>query len=174
MKILTITRAIAILRQHANLSQRELALRVGSATETISRWETGRSKPTRQSLARLADIADSAGLNDLKDFIERQRAASIVANMKSLTSAGSQRRVALDDLQRWSATAMLMQTKIKGARESYIALISSCPPEHQERFDEGINRILIALETMAEELTKAIGQYINIPIKEKTHRRTTL
>jgi transcriptional regulator with XRE-family HTH domain len=55
----TIGRRIAELRRLAGLSQARLADSIGTATETISRLETGAAMP---SLARLAAIARVLGV----------------------------------------------------------------------------------------------------------------
>jgi transcriptional regulator with XRE-family HTH domain len=52
-------RRIAELRKLAGLSQARLADSIGTATETISRLETGAAMP---SLARLASIAEALGV----------------------------------------------------------------------------------------------------------------
>jgi transcriptional regulator with XRE-family HTH domain len=74
---------IAELRRLAGLSQAQLADKVGTATETISRLETGAAMP---SLARLGSIAQVLGV-ELYELLR-------------LGSQGDQREKALERL-RW-------------------------------------------------------------------------
>lgn len=58
--------AVVELRQKMRLSQQQLAVRLGIAVMTVSRWERTRT-PSGRSLERLAELAASAGLKDLAD-----------------------------------------------------------------------------------------------------------
>jgi transcriptional regulator with XRE-family HTH domain len=92
-----------MLRERIGISQRDLAEKLGTAAETVSRWETGRRTPTRQTLKKLAAIAESARQRRLRDVFESQWKAGILASIENLPSAGTQRRLSLDDLKYWSA-----------------------------------------------------------------------
>ena len=54
---------IARLRTALNLSQEELAARLGMSFATVHRWEQGRSKPQQAKLVALLALADEAGLD---------------------------------------------------------------------------------------------------------------
>jgi transcriptional regulator with XRE-family HTH domain len=97
-----------MLREKLGVSQRVLAEKLGTATETVSRWEAGRRAPTRRALKKLSDIAESAGLDSLRTFFEGQRKSGIAAGIKSLPSSGTQRRVAVDDLAIWEYWAEII------------------------------------------------------------------
>ena len=103
LEVMKISEAVALLRQKAGLSQRGLAERLGSATETVCRWETERRRPSNPTLKALSDIAASEGLESLSDCFLRDRKRAIKATVKNLPSAGTQRRVSLRDLKYWSA-----------------------------------------------------------------------
>jgi len=105
---MAVARAISALRKKAGISQRELAEKLGTATETVSRWETGRREPNNQTLKQLADIAESEGLDSLRALFERQRRSGIAARIKNLPSAGTQRRVSVDDLESWESWAEII------------------------------------------------------------------
>ena len=51
---------IQALRCHLNLTQRQLAERLGTRQQTISEWETGRYKPRGTSSTLLSIIAERA------------------------------------------------------------------------------------------------------------------
>jgi transcriptional regulator with XRE-family HTH domain len=61
---------IAIVRQRAGISQRELALRIGVPTSTITRWESGEHMPSLEKLraaARACGLDVTIGLANLDD-----------------------------------------------------------------------------------------------------------
>ena len=51
---------IQALRRHLDLTQRELAARLGTRQQTISEWETGMYKPRGASATLLSIIAEQA------------------------------------------------------------------------------------------------------------------
>jgi len=51
---------IQALRRHLDLTQRELAERLGTRQQTISEWETGMYKPRGASATLLSIIAERA------------------------------------------------------------------------------------------------------------------
>ena len=51
---------IQALRQHLDLTQRELADKLGTRQQTISEWETGMYKPRGASATLLSIIAEQA------------------------------------------------------------------------------------------------------------------
>jgi DNA-binding transcriptional regulator YiaG len=48
------------LRQQLNLTQAELALKVGVTSAAVTLWETGRSRPSRKVRAKIAELTASA------------------------------------------------------------------------------------------------------------------
>ncbi len=51
------------IRGRLELTQVELAERLGVSFATVNRWEGGGNKPQRAALARIADLADAAGID---------------------------------------------------------------------------------------------------------------
>ena len=46
------------LRKRNNLTQQELADKVGTNRVNVTRWETGRTEPNFETLIKLADLLD--------------------------------------------------------------------------------------------------------------------
>jgi transcriptional regulator with XRE-family HTH domain len=88
-------------RQEADLSQAELAFRVGSQQSVVSRWETGADEPRLSTLARLLaacglsvslvvdrdDGVDRAQIREQLKQTPDQRLASVVNLSRLLASA---------------------------------------------------------------------------------------
>lgn len=53
------------IRSRQNLTQEELAARLGVTFPTINRWENGRSKPSRMGLRLVRDELQQLGYSDL-------------------------------------------------------------------------------------------------------------
>ncbi len=168
---MSIAEAIVVLRERMGAKQNELAERLGVTVTSISRYENGR-KPNRQVLKKLADIAESARLNDLRDVFAARWKAGIIARLRRLPSPGTERGVPLEDLRRWHDMAALVKREVSNARKSYIAIANS-KPEDQAQL-AATHRILHAIETnVAGELTKLIEPYINAPNqKGRPHEKT--
>lgn len=157
---MTIPKAISTLRDKT--SQREFAERLETTVETISRWENGRREPTREALTKLAELAKSSGRNDLFEFFEARRAASVAATIKNLPSAGTQRRVPVADLERWQRMAQVIRDQVHEARAGYMKIAPS--PIHRQMW--GIEDDLIP------QLMESIEMYINPKRKEKRSAKT--
>ncbi len=54
------SKRIQALRRHLELTQRELAAKLGTRQQTISEWETGMYKPRGASATLLSIIAEQA------------------------------------------------------------------------------------------------------------------
>ena len=50
--------SILELRKSANLSQRQLALKIGTSQANLSRWEKGRNEPSIMECWKIADFFD--------------------------------------------------------------------------------------------------------------------
>lgn len=73
-----LAKRIKSIRIDANLSQEELAARLGVGQKTVSRWESGRGEPRLRQLKALAAIARTTVdelLADSGDFGSEGRAA---------------------------------------------------------------------------------------------------
>ena len=57
---------IVYWRMKRNLSQRELADKIGVSQQAVAKWEVGSSKPTLDNVKNIADALDVA-LTDLFD-----------------------------------------------------------------------------------------------------------
>ncbi len=100
---MTIAKAISDLREHMGITQRELAEKLGTRTETISRWEKGHRRPTRDAMERLAILAHQAGnLKHLRNYFAAEQVVGIVNRIKR-GSPGSERHIPLKELKFWSA-----------------------------------------------------------------------
>ncbi len=56
-----VPKMIRQLRADMGLTQQELAVQLGVALPTISRWETGRAKPSPLALQKIEDALANAG-----------------------------------------------------------------------------------------------------------------
>jgi transcriptional regulator with XRE-family HTH domain len=88
--------AASIIREarlRAGLTQRKLAVRLGTSQSAIARWEAGRTRP---SAATLAAVAEACGLELLVSLVDADPGdASLIE--RTLARTPSQR---LDDLVR--------------------------------------------------------------------------
>lgn len=78
---------IKAIRTRAGLSQAEVAERMGVPQGHVSRWETGRHKPTRENLERIAD-ALGVSLWQLvlaEELVERHKAVEEAVTDFALT-----------------------------------------------------------------------------------------
>ena len=68
------------LRIKAGFSQNELAERVGVTNKAVSKWETGKSKPTTNVIRKLAALfrIDINELLSLKDGVRKMEISKIV------------------------------------------------------------------------------------------------
>lgn len=101
---MAIKRAIEQLREKMGVSQQELADRVGVTVTSISRYENGR-EPARPVLKKLAEVAGSAKLSQLRKVFEESWQAAIARRIETLPSAGTQRGVSIHDLEHWQRMA---------------------------------------------------------------------
>jgi transcriptional regulator with XRE-family HTH domain len=92
---------VAIARQRAGISQRELALRIGVPTSTIARWESAEHTPSLEKLRAVASACDldvTIGLANLDDSyapeIAAQLARSPTARVNHLASGSDPLAVA--------------------------------------------------------------------------------
>jgi transcriptional regulator with XRE-family HTH domain len=171
---MTTGKAIAALREKLRITQRELADRLGVTVTSISRYENGK-EPSRQVLARLADLAESSTLNFLRDIFAAKRRAGIVARLESLPSAGTQRRVSLDDLKRWESAPQFLADELLQVREVYMDIIRKHPIDALDQQRLGAtNRRFFLLKDALLDLSHWIEPYISIPKqKEKPSGKTT-
>ena len=98
---------MANLRKELNMSQAELAEKLGVSQQTISKYERGTREPDNETLAKLAEIFDCSidyllGKTDIrnpyKDFIEKakeqygprgkKQAEELLQNIQSLFDGG--------------------------------------------------------------------------------------
>ncbi len=84
---------VAIARQRAGISKRELALRIGVPTSTIARWESGEHTPSLEKLRAVAGACGldvTVGLTNLDDSyapeITAQLARSPTARVRHLAA----------------------------------------------------------------------------------------
>lgn len=55
---------IVELRQHLNLTQEQLAERLGVTFATVNRWENGHTKPSRLAIKQIEGLLGSIGDRD--------------------------------------------------------------------------------------------------------------
>lgn len=94
-------KVVKALRGKLGLSQSAFAAKLETTITTVSRYENGRIEPSEEALRKLAEVAASSGLIDLREFFENQRKVGILARVEKLPSPGTQRRVSVDDLSSW-------------------------------------------------------------------------
>ncbi len=104
---MVIIKNLANLRKELNMSQAELAEKLGVSQQTISKYERGTREPDNETLAKLAEIFDCSidyllGKTDIrnpyKDFIEKakeqygprgkKQAEELLQNIQSLFDGG--------------------------------------------------------------------------------------
>jgi len=101
LNAVTTANAIAALRERMAMSQQAFADRLGISIGAISRYEKGLRSPRRPILKKLSTLAESASLPQLRDFFEAKSATDMAARIDNLPSAGSARRVSVQDLNLW-------------------------------------------------------------------------
>jgi transcriptional regulator with XRE-family HTH domain len=110
-------KAIAALREKLGMSQQEFARELDVTVTSVSRYENGR-EPSREVLKKLAARAEAiAGADHLQDLFESKWRASVVNSIEKLPSAGTQRRVPLEDLKDWSAVQRLICTRLSNVAD---------------------------------------------------------
>ncbi len=102
---MTIRRAVSLLRKKSGLDQAAFAEQAGTTIETVSRWENGRRAPNSETLLQLASIAALKGQPELSAVFESKWKDRIASRRKHLPSAGTQRRLSVDDLKYIAAVA---------------------------------------------------------------------
>src|SRR5215210_7770640 len=60
---MTIDQELRTLRDALNLSQEQLAARLGVSFATVNRWETGKSKPQREQREKIQKLIEETGLS---------------------------------------------------------------------------------------------------------------
>lgn len=60
MDVFSLSKNIKRARQHANLSQEDLALKLGISSKTVSAYETGRAIPPSPMLAKIGSITNTS------------------------------------------------------------------------------------------------------------------
>jgi transcriptional regulator with XRE-family HTH domain len=100
-------KAIETLRRALGVPQKAFAEILGTRITTVSRWENGRSEPGQDSLRKLMEHADSAGLQHLGNFFEAKRLASIEARVDRARAIAlnAERHVPLEHLKYVSVVA---------------------------------------------------------------------
>jgi transcriptional regulator with XRE-family HTH domain len=168
------TNAIATLRKNLGLTQGEFANRLGLTITSISRYENGR-RPTAKVLRKLAEVANDANLKDLAEAFDSIWKNGIAARLSNLPSAGTQRRVSLEDLKRYQAALGIIREQLDIAQKIYMDLIRKHPiaPSDHDRLGAA-NRIVRGLmHNFLPEVNSSIEPYINVPTrKEKTSGKT--
>ncbi|MDP9380113.1 MAG: helix-turn-helix domain-containing protein [Chloroflexota bacterium] len=81
------SRALGLAREHAGYTQEDEAERVGVSQGTISRWERGKTSPSRGELLRLAqvygvDLEQLAGHMPIAKLSPEEK--EVIAHMRSL------------------------------------------------------------------------------------------
>lgn len=61
------------IREDAGLSQRELAIRMGTSQPTIARWESGRDEPRLSSMQRVAEACEKKLSLVISDAVDRSQ-----------------------------------------------------------------------------------------------------
>ncbi|MGI9070749.1 MAG: helix-turn-helix domain-containing protein [Bryobacteraceae bacterium] len=97
---MTTAKAIATLREKMDVSQQAFADVLGVTVTSVSRYENGR-EPSDRVLKKLAALAESKELGYLRDIFAANRRAAIVTRNENLPSAGTQRRVPVQELAVW-------------------------------------------------------------------------
>jgi transcriptional regulator with XRE-family HTH domain len=102
--VVTTSQAILMLREKMGCNQQQFADRLRVTLTSVSRYENGR-EPSNVVLKKLAELAEDAKLDHLRDVFAAKRRAGVVARIDNLPSAGTQRRVSVDELQKWHKIA---------------------------------------------------------------------
>ena len=109
---------LRIARENANLSEEELAGRLGVMVRTVKGWESGRSRPRANRLQMLAGIlgVSLSWLLEGRDdgFMESQNAAPEIAMQKELERL----HAALDEARSLAARSLDRLTELAGEVDS--------------------------------------------------------
>jgi predicted transcriptional regulator len=147
---MTTSEAILKLREKLGFGQKELAQAIGVSARSVARYEA-EHEPSHKVLKKLADLAESARLRHLQDFFEAKRRADIVTRVESLPSAGSERRVALDDLAEW---IVKVQKISKHGKDAF----------HSAK-DQDAKKDFHLIHSLAENLIEDMELYVAAPDK---------
>ena len=133
----SIHRLVQEVRQHAHLTQRDLADRVGTSQSAIAKLEVGDSNPTIDTLAR---CAEAAGLALRLTLVPLPVANLVVERYKrdvdrTLLRENLQRSVheRLRSLGEWQGDLHAMQYAVKHARPKKVAESSPRPSASKPR-----------------------------------------
>lgn len=78
---------IRALREHMNLTQRELADQLEVRQQTISEWETGLHTPHRSTQKTLSMVAERAGFEYNEQAIAEQSNGNSTIDQQSVTES---------------------------------------------------------------------------------------
>lgn len=98
--IMSICGKVLELRKELGLNQSQMSKSVGVTVVSLSRYENGR-EPKGKPLLKLIELADKAGLEDIKSSLEKKHASDASSRVKRLPSIGSERRISSFLLERW-------------------------------------------------------------------------
>jgi transcriptional regulator with XRE-family HTH domain len=161
--IVTTAEAIAKLRSKIGLTQLEFSEKLGVTITSISRYENGR-EPNRKVLQALAVMAESAGLDYLRDIFSAKRQADIVARVERLPSTGTARRIPFNELGRWRAMADFIAERLIKVRSEYVEIIQRQKLSSDDlRQFHATNHEAFALKGVLQDLARELTPYIDGP-----------
>lgn len=147
-----------MLREKMGCNQQQFADSLGVTLTSVSRYENGR-EPSNVVLKKLAELAHVAKLDHLGDVFAAKRRAGVVARIENLPSAGTQRRVSVDDLKEWHRIARQTFTVL----QEVATQLKTKPagPENPPRivFND-VNRLAFEMQNQ-KVLTESIEVYIH-------------
>lgn len=171
---MTTAKAIETVREKKGASQAAFANELSTTITTVSRWENGKSQPTRRALKKLAIMAREAGADHLADFFEAQIRASIIARVEKAVSAGAERHISLSELLEWHkitrGNAENLRERIGRVRQLIGDLIEHHPNKRDatiraQSVDMGLNLVAASLMSLAGEMELYIYDSKPKPIK---------
>jgi transcriptional regulator with XRE-family HTH domain len=142
----TTAEAIKKLRGKLGVTQRSLAEKLKVTVISVSRWENGR-EPSQAALKQLAKIAESIGIDYLRDIFAAKRRADIITGVERLPSAGSPRRVPFRELSAWYIL-------LKNVKEAHKIAKGSEDPKERTAAIESADSIV---DQIHEDLANYIG-----------------
>lgn len=115
---MTTAKAIVSLREKLGLTQQQLAERLGVSSFSVSRYEGGR-QPSREVMGKLARLAASQQVENIRGFFQHMREIDIESSFKNRASSGTGRHIPLSDLKTWSAFLRSIVENLETATQSF-------------------------------------------------------
>ena len=117
IEIHAISAVLRAIRAHLDLTQEELADRLGVAFATVNRWEGGVTKPQKAAREAIAALADDAGIDMAEVAAEPVEAAAQVTRRRRVSKAPSTKTM---EQMLWDAACSIRGEKDAAKFKDYL------------------------------------------------------